>query len=220
MKLCKFTKRLSLFAGLTGLLFGALQPAAAQSLPIISPLYGAPPAPAALTVGLLAKARPTVWFLERASLLAQSKAAARRLRRFAQAEAGEQARAGAKLDTAAAPTRVSLDPLDSAAVLSASVDEGAETILSALPHILRTPGAQAIATDRAIAAEGEAALARLAALEGPAFDALYVETQLQGLRRLAKIYRDYSQDGDDPALLAVTVPELRQVKARIAALRG
>ena len=125
-----------------------------------------------------------------------------------------------KLDAAAAPTRVSLDPLDSAAVVSASVDEGAETILSGLPRILRTSGAQAIAADRAIATEGEAALARLAALEGPGFDALYVETQLQGLRRLAKIYRGYSQDGDDPALLALTVPELRQVKARIAALRG
>jgi len=142
------------------------------------------------------------------------------LRRFAQAEAAEQAHAGVKLDAVAAPTRVGLEPLDSAAVLGASVDEGAETILSVLPRALRTSGAQAIAADRAITAEGEAALARLAALEGPAFDSLYVETQLEGLRRLAKIYRDYAQDGDDPALLAVTVPELRQVKARIAALRG
>ena len=216
MKLSRLTTWVSLF----GCLAGAAQPAAAQSLPIISPLYGAPPAPAALTVNLLAKARPTVSFLERASLLAQSKAEARRLRRFAQAEAAEQAHAGVKLDAVAAPTRVGLEPLDSAAVLGASVDEGAETILSVLPRALRTSGAQAIAADRAITAEGEAALARLAALEGPAFDSLYVETQLEGLRRLAKIYRDYAQDGDDPALLAVTVPELRQVKARIAALRG
>ncbi|MDR3463910.1 MAG: DUF4142 domain-containing protein [Beijerinckiaceae bacterium] len=214
------TRYLSCFMGLAGLLGAPSQPAAAQSLPVVSPLYGAPPAPAALTVSLLAKARPTVSFLERASVLARGKAEARRLRRFARAEAGEQARVGAKLDAAAAPTRVSLDPLDSAAVVGASVDEGAETILSVLPRALRTSGAQAVAADRAITAEGEAALARLATLEGPAFDRLYVETQLEGLRRLAKIYRDYAQDGDDPALLAVTVPELRQLKARIAALRG
>jgi predicted outer membrane protein len=219
MKLLKQIQGLSLFAGLAILLSGALQPAVAQSLPVISPASGSAPAPAALTVNMLAQARPTVFFLERASLLAQTKAVERRLRRFARGEAGEQASAGAKLDAAVAPAHVSLDPLDSAASLGAAVDHGAETVLSALPPVLQTPGAKAILADRTISAENAAALTQLPALDGQAFDTLYVETQIKGLRRLERLYRDYTQDGDDQALLAVTVPELRSVKARIAALR-
>jgi hypothetical protein len=196
--------------------FGAA-PVAAQSLPIVSPRFGAPEAPSALTVALLAKARPTVAVLERGSVLATEKAG-RRLRGFARAEAADEAKAGAALAASAAPTLVTADPLDVAAVAAAGIDEGAETILSALPRLLRTPGARAIAADRAIAGRGAADLARLAESDGAAFDALYVETERAGLRRLQAIYRDYVENGDDLALIAVAVPELRRVRARLAAL--
>jgi hypothetical protein len=219
MKISRETKWLSLFASLAYLLSGTLQPAVAQTLPIISPGAGAPPAPSALTVNLLAKARPTIFFLERASLLAQKKAATKLLRRFAQLEAVEELRAGAKLDAAAAPNRVHLDPLDSAAAAGDSVNQGAKTILSALPPVLRTPGAQAIAADRAITAENAAAFAQLTVLQDRAFNALFVKMQVLSLRRLEKIYREYSQDGDDKALRAFTVPELRDVRARRVAFR-
>lgn len=199
-------------------LIGGLAPAWAQSLPLVSPQYGEPPQPTAITVRLLAVARPTVVFLARSSQLAESQAS-KRLRSFARREAREQDAVEVSLDAAAAPTLVTSDPLDLAAVASASVDEGAETILSALPRLLRTPGARAVAADRAIATAGRADLARLGALEGRPFDTLYLVTQEDGLERLAKLYRDYTQNGDDETLRAVTVHELPRVIARLAELK-
>ncbi len=194
-----------------------LAPAGAQ-VPVVSPQYGEPPQPTSLTVRLLAVARPTAAFLQRASRLALERTQARRLHAFARGEAAEQAGAEAALAAAAAPTLVALDPLNVAAVGAASVDETAETILSGLPRLLRTPGARAVAADRAIALAGQDDLRRLAALDAGAFDALYLATQAEGLRRLEAAYRDYVQNGDEPALRAFTVHELPRVRARLAAL--
>ena len=196
----------------------AAVPAAAQ-VPIISPQYGAPPQPTALTVRLLAEAQPTAAFLERASRLALDHARAKRLRRLAQVEINEQVRAEFALATAAAPTPVGIDPLEVAAVGAAAVDEGTETILSRLPRILQTPGARAVAADQAVAQAARDDLERLAALEGRAFDPFYVATQVEGLRRLVVLYRDYVQNGDDGALRAFVVHELPRVRARLLALQ-
>ena len=199
-------------------LIGGVVPACAQSLPLVSPQYGEPPQPTAITVRLLAVARPTVAFLEQSSVLAETQAS-KRLRGFARREAREQDATGVALDAAATPTLVTGDPLDAAAVAAASVDEGAETILSKLPRLLQTPGARAIAADRATATAGLADLAHLQSLDGSAFDALYVESQADGLQRLARLYRDYTQNGDDEALRAVTVHELPRVLARLAEIK-
>ena len=197
---------------------GGASPVAAQTVPLISPQFGAPPAPTEITVRLLAAARPTAAFLARASRLAEGRAAARRLRAFASREAGEQEAIEEALSAAAAPTPVTADPLDLAAVAAASVDEGAEAILSKLPRLLRTPGAQSVAVDRAIAERGNDDLARLANLDGRAFDTLYVDTQRDGLTRLVGLYRNYIQNGDDQMLRAVAVHELPKAEARLAAL--
>lgn len=199
-------------------LIGSFTTASAQSVPLVSPQYGEPPQPTAITVHLLAAARPTVVFLARSSHLAEAQAS-KRFRTLARREAREQDAAEAALDAAATPTLVTGDALDVAAVGAASVDEGAETILSAMPHLLRTPGARAIAADKAIAAAGHADLSQLQSLDGRPFDALYGETQVAGLQRLATLYRDYTQNGDDEALRAVTVHELPRVLARIAELK-
>ena len=62
-------------------------------------------------------------------------------------------------------------------------------------------------------------LARLSAMSGRDFDALYKATQLDGLRQLATLYRDYAVNGDDPALRAMSARELPVVNRRIAELR-
>ena len=194
--------------------------AVAAQVPVISPQYGAPPQPSALTVRLLAEAQPTAAFLERSSRLALDHAGAKRLRRFAEREIVEQVRAETALATAAAPTPVGRDPLEVAAVGAASVDEATETILSRLPPLLRTPGARAVAADRAIAQAARDDLGHLASLDGRAFDPVYVQVQAEGLRRLVALYRDYVQNGDDEHLRAFTVHELPLVRARLLALRG
>ena len=192
-------------------------PAFAQ-LPLVSPHYGEPPQPTAITVRLLAVARPTVAFLARASALAESQAS-ERLHAFARREAREQAATAVALDATATPTLVTGDPLDVAAVGAAAVDESTETLLSAMPRLLRTPGARAVAADRAIATAGTDGLSHLASLDGRAFDALYLATQADGLRRLASLYRDYTQNGDDETLRAITVHELPRVLARLGEIK-
>ncbi len=189
-------------------------PAAGQVL-LLSPRYGAPPQPTSLTVGVFAVTQPTVAFLDRSSRLALDRAGARRLRRFAQVEAREQAQAAATLVVLAGATPVGSDPLDVVAVGAASLDEASEAVLSRLPPLLRTPGARAVAADQAIAQAARDDLARLAALDGDAFDAVYVATQTEGLRRLVDVYRDYVQNGDEQALRAFAVHELPRVRARL-----
>lgn len=204
---------------LAGVLAGCcvVMPAAAQ-VPLVSPQFGSPPQPTSLTARVLAEAQPTVAFLERSSRLAEEHARATRWRRFARLQASEQARAGTALAGAAAPTPVGYDPLEVAAVGSATVDEAAESILARLPRILQTPGARAVAADRAIAQLARDDLQRLAALTGSAFDELYVVTQAEGLQRLVALYRDYVQNGDDGTLRAFAVRELPRVRARLLAL--
>lgn len=62
-------------------------------------------------------------------------------------------------------------------------------------------------------------LSRLRSMSGREFDALYRSTQLDSLRQLSVLYRDYDANGDDPALRALAHRELPRVNARIVALR-
>ncbi len=206
----------SVFAGLC--LFAGSICASAQDVPIVSPRYGAPIAPSAITVRLLAVARPTIAVLERASAMAAERASAKRLRGFARRENQILPAIAEALDGAAAPTSVGGDPLDSAAVAAASVDEGTETILSVLPPILRTPGARAVAVDRDIALRGAADLARLATLTGADFDSSYVAISRDALDRLVAIFRDYAQNGDEQSLRATSVHALPGLRGQFGAI--
>jgi hypothetical protein len=191
--------------------------ARAQDVPIVSPRFGAPPAPSELTIRFLAVGRPTAAFLARSSFLAQTQASAR-WRGFARREASEQAAALRKLAEAAAPVVVTQDPLDVAAAASSAVDARTETVLAGLPRLLRTPGAQSVAADLAIAQHAAQDLAALSGSEGRAFDVLYLEAQREGLLRLIELYKTYVQNGDDLHLRAFAVHELPRVRARLAVL--
>ncbi len=59
-------------------------------------------------------------------------------------------------------------------------------------------------------------LSRLRTISGRQFDALYKATQVDALRQLAVLYRDYAANGDDPALRAMAAHELPRVDARLA----
>ena len=61
-------------------------------------------------------------------------------------------------------------------------------------------------------------LNRLRDMNGIAFDALYRSTQLDALRQLSTIYRDYIQNGDDDSLRAIAQRELPKINHRIAEL--
>ena len=62
-------------------------------------------------------------------------------------------------------------------------------------------------------------MARLREMSGREFDALYRSTQLDSLRQLSILYRDYAASGDDPALRALSLRELPRINARIVELR-
>lgn len=206
--------------GLAGALVAGSPLAALAQVPIVSPAYGAPPAPSALTTRFLAEAEPTVLFLDRASALAADRAATRGLRAFARREQAEQAQAGADLAGAAMPPPVGKDPLDTAAAASSGIDRGAGALLSVLPGVLRTPDAWSIAADRAIAEAGAADLVGLTRLDGQAFDALYRTAAVENLRRLEALYRDYVENGEDDRLRAFSVHALPRVKADLDRLNA
>ena len=94
-------------------------------------------------------------------------------------------------------------------VTGRSVAIGAPIIAAPIPPTIGSQLLPAEAND----------IARLSAMTGRSFDALYKATQLDGLRQLQTLYSDYAINGDDAALRALSARELPQVNRRIAELR-
>ena len=192
--------------------------ALSSDIPIVSPRFGAPPAPSAITVRLLAVALPTLDALERSSAMAVDRATPRLRTSARRAVIADRIVADA-LAPFAAPAAVGPDPLDVAAAQSAQVGAAADTILANLPRLLQTSGSRAVAADAAIAAAGASDLAVLGGLTGQAFDETYDAMQRENLSRLLSVFRDYVQNGDDPTLRAIAVHALPKIKARLAAMQ-
>ncbi len=206
---------------------GALTPASAAST---------------ATEAFVANVRPNVIFLDESSRMALDKSPSRAVHAFAYREAKQQTIAGNSLTayvqtntyggeavalggTVIAPlapvTDLAVLPLDVAAATTAGIGDvvtgrsvGLDTPLIVRPAATApgTLGSQLLPSERND-------LARLSAANGRNFDALYKATQLDGLRQLATLYRDYSINGDDPALRAMATRELPVVNQRIAELR-
>lgn len=217
------------FTGLAGVAVAMLGLAA-------MPAAAASPA----TEAFVANVRPNVDFLDRSSRLALDKSHSAAVRSFAHEEALEQTVAA---DSLVAWTQTNTSRGMDVALSRPSAEAGANPVadLAALPRdVLGTMagGADALVTGRSVAtapaltvsrgASAEAPallpagsdnLARLRSLGGRRFDALYRTTQLDALRQLATLYRNYAANGDDPALRALALRELPRVNGRIVALR-
>ncbi|ACB93784.1 DUF4142 domain-containing protein [Beijerinckia indica] len=172
---------------------------------------------------------PAAQFLDEASRMALTHSHDQRIRRMARRIAGQQTMATNTMtaflttgNTRAAglmtgrsvavqtgnPTDNPLAPVGG---LSNVVTGGA---LGTQPMGMR-PGTFALSTHQSEELE------RLAKLRGPDFDRLYVSTQIDAMRQLAVIYRDYRQNGDNPGLrefAGSALPLLTRTIARLSAL--
>ena len=184
---------------------------------------GGPAAAASITSDdFAAIVRPTADFAAAAGDLAVSASESPSLRAVARREAAnareitaeiagwrrDEAVADAK--AAQAPTIDRLGPIANA--ISVPLEAIARTASAPGYAFTRLPSA-----DR-IDAAAQADLARLAALTGPPFDALYVDLDLVALRRLERVCRDFVLNGDDPTLRALAVHALPKLQRDIAAL--
>lgn len=190
------------------------------------------------TDAFVANVRPNVDFLDRSSRLALDKSKGAAVRSFAHSEAMEQTIAANSLvawtQTSTArgeavalgePVSGALAPLAEIAAVPLDVTNGVgdlvtgrsvavdrPLVVTRMPREAATPG------DTLLPA-GAQNMSRLQDLGGRQFDALYRSTQLDSLRQLATLYRDYATSGDDPSLRALSVRELPRVNARIVGLR-
>ncbi len=191
------------------------------------------------TDAFVANVRPNVDLLDRSSRLALDKSPSAAVRAFAHGEAMEQTIAANSLVAWTQTNTVRGE----AVALGAPV---AGTVVAPLADIAAVPldvtnGVGDLVTGRSVAVDrpltvtrgrgdgstlgstllpaGAEDLSRLQDLSGRQFDALYRSTQLDSLRQLATLYRDYAVNGDDPSLRAMAVRELPRVNARIVGLR-
>ena len=200
-----------------------------------------------MTDAFVANARPNVDFLDVSSRLALDHSGNPRIRAFARSEAREQTitansmvawvqtntRAGAvaALDPTpvAGPLAPVADlatvPLDVASNVTIGVTNGVGDVLTGRSVAIDDPFAVLTPVPRRVAPVGaqllpaeQNDLARLQALSGKSFDALYRSTQDDALRQLAVLYRDYSRNGDDPALRTLATNELPKINARLSEL--
>ena len=174
------------------------------------------------TDAYLSVAVPTVEFLQASADLAIARSENARLRAFARREIGtaDDTRAafaardaavkrGAARD-AASPTLDGLTPLAGLVAIPYGYVADATSLLK--PLVTQLPSA-----DHARAA-GRAALARLSAQGGEAFDVLFADQQIAALDRLAALDKDFILNGDDPRLRTIAVRDLPKVRALAAAL--
>ena len=184
------------------------------------------------TDAFIANARPNVVFLDESSRIALDRSPSRAVRAFAHSEAREQTITANSM-TAWVQTNtprgevaalgglpiaggVVAAPLDVAANVTNGVGDlvtgrsvGIDSPLTVTPASSAPVGSQLLPA-------GQDDLARLSKLSGRQFDVLYKATQVDALRQLAVLYRDYAANGDDPALRAIAARELPRVNARIA----
>ena len=218
--------------------------ASASLLALAGPAACASPA----TDAFVANVRPNVDFLDRSSRLALDKSSTGAVRAFAHREAMEQTVAANSLvawtqtNTARGEDVALGRPLQG----SVAAPPAPAGDLAAVPFGIAgdvTNGVGDLVTGRSVAIDrpltvtpnatapdaptlggrllpaGADDLSRLQAMSGRQFDALYRSTQLDSLRQLATLYRDYAANGDDPALRAMARRELPRINARIVGLR-
>ena len=210
-------------------------------------LAGPAAAGSSATDAFVANVRPNVDFLDGSSRLALDRSKSPAVRSFAHREAMEQTIAGNSLvawtqtntvrgedvalgrplpdaaaaplapvaDLAAVPLGVVGDVTNGVGDLATGRSVAIDRPLTVTPNVDRdapTLGGKLLPSD----AED---MSRLRDLRGREFDALYRSTQLDSLRQLSVLYRDYAVNGDDPALQALARRELPRVNARIVELR-
>lgn len=190
-------------------------------------VLGASPAPvvaASITAeDFVATARPTIDFLEISSRIALANSDSGRTRVFARGEIKDQTdardsfvawRQAERRAIASAAATPSIDGLGPIAGL-ATVPLSALASLSGSPGFPLAPLPSAARFRAAVQQD----LARLSALRGSDFDALYLSTQAAALLRLSNAYKDFILNGDDETLRAIAVHALPKVQRRIADLR-
>ncbi len=166
---------------------------------------------------------PTLEALLASAQLAGERAANARLRAFARredvfaegslaafAERGA-AVAGNAARNAAAPTLDGLTPL--AGIVAVPYGIVADTTQALQPLVTPLPAADQL---RAL---GRTDVARLAAQNGEAFDAVFADVQLGRLERLVALDKDFILNGDDPRLRSIAVHDLPRLRALAAELR-
>ena len=203
-------------------------------------------AASAATDAFVANVKPNVDFLDRSSRMALDSSIRARVKAFAHSEAIDQTVtanslvAWSQTHTAAGETialgttpaegplapiaDLATAPLGVASTVTTDVTNGVGDVLTGRSvaiddplqplTVSRTPdpsSARLLPSDRDD-------LARLSALSGRQFDALYRSTQSDSLHQLAMLYRDYIQTGDDPGLRAIAVRELPKVQRRLTEL--
>ena len=186
-------------------------------------LLGVAPSRASVTTDdFVAILGPSADYLAASSDLAQSAAGSRGIRATARAQAASaraliadlaawrRAEARAEVAAAQAPTLDGLGRTFNA--LSVPLEAVARTASSPGYLFTRLPSAGRL--DDA----GRADYARLSALAGAPFDALYVETDLTALRRLERACKDFVLNGDDETLRALAVHALPRLQREIIAL--
>lgn len=181
-----------------------------------------------MTDAFVANVQPNVDFLDRSSRMALDKTASPALRAFAHREALQQTIAANSL---VAWSQANTVPGAAIALGTPVIPVGG--VLVVPTEATTAPGAvltgRSVAEDRPLTvtraprettlpATGDT-LARLSALTGPEFDALYRSTQGSSLRQLSAIYNDYAQRGDDASLRAMAIRELPKINRRLAELR-
>ena len=221
----------------------ALLAAAAGSVSLLV-LAGPAMAASAATDAFVANVRPNVEFLDSSSRLALDKSSNGAVRAFAHDEAMEQTIAGNSLvawtqtntvrgedvalgrsldgngvpsmgDVVALPLGVVGDVTSGVGDLVTGRSVAIDRPLTVTPNVDRdapTLGGQMLPADAQD-------LTRLKSMSGRRFDALYRSTQLDSLRQLSVLYRDYAASGDDPSLRALATRELPRINDRIVELR-
>ena len=181
------------------------------------------PARASITTDdFVAIVGPSADYIADSSDLALSAGGSRAIRAAAQADAAE----GRAIDTGLAAWREAQAKAEVAAADAPTIDHLgpiANAIAVPIESIARTASAPGYVFTRLpsagrLDAASRADLARLSALAGPPFDALYVETDLAALRRVDRACRDFVLNGDDETLRRLAVRALPQLQRRIAVL--
>lgn len=191
-------------AGASAVLLAAA-PATAQTgveAPPSPPPASSPSPPGAssseLMAHFVASAIPTANFIATASRLAISKSRHNKIQKFAEALAKDQ--------TATANS------------LAGWVNVNGPVVTLRSPYTGQIgPGAARLSAPNLLPAQ-VTNLQRLSALQGSAFDSLFVSTQMEALVQLQTLYRDFIQNGSDPGLRAIAMRELPKVEQTMSAL--
>ncbi len=185
-----------------------------------------------LTDAFVANAKPNVEFLDKSSRLAMDRSPSRRVKTYAQDvaarativdntivawwQANTPAGASAALGTPHALERDPLDKMasDMASLVDGSLLTGRSVAVERLAPVTVPPPRTPLLPSQ------DADLDTLKTLSGNRFDAFYKLTQRNALRQLVALYRDYANQGDDPALRSLSTLQLDQTNDLIRRLNA